>query len=165
MTGWRGWRFFNGLTKLSDLCCCSKSCANTASTFKWCEMLCFCHLGSTGCRHVQLFLQRRGLCPLLRNSEYSPTSHTCVCTSLQRERSQLHRNWGNTDLASRFIYFAVMSFLLFAWFISPPTTHFHLWFFSFCVCVCVALRSSGWLSQKVPHCSGELVAHHPGPAR
>lgn len=45
-----------------------------------CLASCISFTGSTRCRHVQFFLKRRRLCPLLRNGERSVSeSQECVC--------------------------------------------------------------------------------------
>lgn len=119
---------------------------------------CFDYPGPTCCRHVQFLLKRRGLCPLLRNSEYSEsTSQTCVCMSFC---GNVHscRGTGEHRLGQPFCLLCCHVF-----YCSSYPTHPRL--FLPVVFVSVALRSSSWLPQKVSHCSGECLANHPGTAR
>lgn len=115
--------------------------------------------GSARCRHVQFFLKRGGVCPLLCNSKYSVVSRqTSVFVGLFTAVEKL---WINSPSAIFIYSFTVMSFNSFLNVLYLHTFQccFFVWF------VFTALGSSGRLPQKVSNSFGKCFANHPGTAR
>lgn len=111
--------------------------------------------GSTGCRHVQFLLKRRGLCPILCHSEFSVSCTVmCLhdCLSVGTPAAAVERG----EQRPVTIYLAAMYFL---WLVSfSHQTHTVSLFLT-------ALGVSSWLPQKVSDCFGECPANHSGSTR